>query len=114
MTQVHNPYKYAGQFFYLSSVLHIVAIATSFGALFAPLIVAVFLWAAVGYGLINRPRRRLAYFGFLGALIGVVVSVSIGTQVYGITRYAMMGITLADLGAAILLFGALWRSSQRA
>ena len=112
MTNIENSYKRAGQFFYLSSALHVVAILVSAGGLFAQLFPAAILWALVGYGLINKGWRWLAYLGFIGALIGIVASITLATGNTGLTRIAMYSITLADLGAALLLFVALWRNPQ--
>lgn len=109
MENTRSPYTTAGYFFYLSSALHVVAIAVSAGALFGTLIAAVFLWALVGYGLINRPRRWLAHLGFIGALVGIVASTSLLPLNTGITWLSLLGIALADLGAAVVLFGSLWR-----
>lgn len=114
MTKIESLYRRAGQLFYLSSALHIVAIALSGGALFSQLIVAVFLWALIGYGLINRPRRWLAYIGFLGALFGIVAATYGAMDADGQTLWAMIGIVLADIGVAVTLFGALWRTQIKA
>ncbi|CUI61896.1 hypothetical protein TA5114_02123 [Cognatishimia activa] len=114
MTETKNPFRTAGYFFYLSAALHVVAIVLSGGALFGTLAGAVVLWGLIGYFLITRPRRWLAHLGFIGALVGIVASVSVGTQYSGLTGMTMTAITLADIGAAVLLFGALWRSPVKA
>ena len=114
MDKIQNQYRNAGLCFYASSFLHVVAIALSGGALFGTFVLPVILWALIGYGLINRDWRWLAHVGFIGALVGIVVSISTATQFDGLTRLSVFAITLADLAAAILLFGALWRTPVRA
>lgn len=113
MTTTSNPTYIASGFFYASAILHAFPIILEGYTLLAQIGFAIPLWIVVAYILRNYSWRWFAYLAFLGALIGIVVSMGFALDFYGLTRALFFNITMADTGAAVALFLALWSPRHR-
>ena len=92
---------------YLSALLHFLApMASGFTFASVVLVPIGLVWTVIGWLLMTRGWRGLAWIGFFLALIGMVAGL-IG--VAGVAAWVMTGIALADLAAAVCLFVVLWR-----
>jgi hypothetical protein len=109
MMNSDSPFRFAALLLLLSAVLHIVVIIVSGGGFLAPMIAGAIMWFVIGAGL-QRGMRWLAHIAFLLAMIGGVYVMGVGMGQTGLTQYALFGIIAADWIAAVLLFGALWKS----
>lgn len=112
MEQSQSPFRLAALLLLVSAALHIVVIAVSGGGFLVPMIVGAVMWFVIGAGL-QRGLRWLAHIAFLLAMIGGVYAMGTGMGQTGLTRMALFGIMAADWIAAVLLFGALWKSPKQ-
>ena len=109
MLKTDGEFSRAALMLLLSAVLHIVVIVVSAGGYVMPMLVGAIGWFLIGAGL-QRGLRWLAHIAFLLAMIGAVVALGYAMGAFGLVAMAFWAIVAADLLAAILLFGALWRA----
>ncbi len=90
-----------------SAVLHVLAfVVDGFTAMAGAMVVIGLVYAAIAWGL-RKGWRWLAWISFFVMLFGMIAAyASAGMGLHG---WWYMAIALADLIAAILLFGALWK-----
>ena len=107
-----NSYHRAALMFFLSATLHVVVIVLSGATYLASMVSGLLICIVLALGLM-RQWRWLAYFAFLAALVGAIVAFGNGMAEFGLVQTAFFGIALADLAAALILFGLLWRSAPK-
>lgn len=122
MFDFSKPFGNAALLLLVSAVLHIAVILVSGTAYLAPMIMGAILWTGCAY-LLGAGNRWIAGIIFVLALfiaatvplsIAATVPLSIAVSGTGLVSALFYAITLADLGAAIALFLALWRNAAAA
>ncbi len=107
---MHAQYRPAAWMMYLSAALQLIApFVSGFNSGSLTLLVFAFVWGVIGYVLLTRGVRWLAWVGFLLALVGMIAGL---TGMEGVPTWVTFGISLADLAAAACLFVVLWRSPK--
>lgn len=97
---------------YLSALAHFVAPVLSGVSVWSLLLVSGGVgWVLAGLSLIRNRGRRLATLLFILALIGALIGLDISLGTWPVRPEIGLAITLCDLGAALLLFGVLWRAA---
>ncbi len=92
----------------ISATLHLLAfVVEGFSAFAGAMFVVGIVYLAIAYGL-RQGRRWLAWISFFIMLAGMIAAYS--TAGYGLHFWWWMAIAIADLIAAIVLFGTLWKS----
>lgn len=114
MFDFSKPFGNAALLLLVSAVLHIAVTLVSGTAYLVPMIMGAILWTGCAY-LLGLGNRWIAGIIFVLALfIAVTVPLSIAVSGTGLVSALFYAITLADLGAAIALFLALWRNAAAA
>ena len=91
---------------YASAALHFVApFVSGFSTGALMLVGGGVMWAVIGWVLVTRGWRWLAWCGFFAALFGMIVGL---VGVAGVPDWVTSGFALADMLAAVGLFVVLW------
>lgn len=92
----------------ISAVLHLlVFVVEGFSAFAGAMFIVGLVYLAIAYGL-RQGRRWLAWISFFIMLVGMIAAYS--TAGTGLHFWWWTAIAIADLIAAVILFGALWKS----
>ena len=104
----HAEMKPAAWMMYLSALLHFAApVVAGFSQAALGLLPFGVVWAVIGWLLVTRGWRFLAWVAFFLALLGVIAGLA---GAAGVPVWVTNGIALADGLAAACLFVVLWRS----
>lgn len=110
MLDFSKPFGHAAMLLVVSAALHNLVIVFSMGGHLVTMITGAALWIACAH-LLGLGSRWIAGVIFLLALfIAVTVPLASAMSETGLVAWAFWGIVLADLGAAVVLFLALWRA----
>lgn len=112
MFDFSKPFGLTRLFLLASAAFHIVVILVSLGGYIVPMLGGAVLWLASAFGLRSGNRWLAGLVFFLVLFAAVTVPLAYAMTETGLTSLAFWGITFADLGAALTLFVALWRSPK--
>ena len=110
MMNVRGPYRIGAIFFLISGLLHVLAfLVGGFSSDATRLIPIGVIYGLIAFGLFQG-WRWLAYAAFLIALIGSIAALAFSLGTGAVPTWWWIAILIADVLAAIGLFGALWRA----
>ena len=111
MIDFRGPYRLGAFFIAISAILHILAIFVGGVSSFTlGLVVIGIVYLGFAYGLLSG-WRWMAYLTFLIALIGSIVAFGSSFGAGPVPGWWWTLIVIADVGAVITLFAALWRGA---
>ena len=110
MPRPHAQFRPAAWMMYLSGLAHLIAplvSGTTSGAL--GLVPVGVLWIVLGWILVSRGWRWLAWVAFFLALAGAIAALGIATGGADVAAWLAWAVVAFDAGAAAALFVVLWR-----